>query len=177
MRRGSITSSSVKPANPAYPFMLELFSRVPDVLSDIGDGHLTPIPIEDEVSSLSAILVVDDYYGWIHSGRIEVDGVPIVGPEHLVPLKARAWLDMRARKTAGEPIDSKAIKKHKNDVFRLAQLIAAEPRVSLPEVLEDDMRRFLDAVIDEPVDVKALGLKSTSFDELVAQIRETYDLR
>jgi hypothetical protein len=35
-----------KPANNAYPFMLELFSRRPDLL-DLAEGaHLTPIPME-----------------------------------------------------------------------------------------------------------------------------------
>jgi hypothetical protein len=165
-----------KPADPAYPFMLELFARVPDALSVAEGSHLTPIPIEDEVSSLSAILLDDDYYAWIHSGRREVDRVPTVGPEHLVPLKARAWLDLRARKAAGEAIDSKAITKHKNDVFRLAQLIAAEPVVSLPGALAGDMRRFLDELVSEPVDVKALGIKSTSLSELLERLRETYDL-
>lgn len=32
----------------------------------------------------------------------------------------KAWLDLSERKAAGEDIDSKNIKKHKNDVFRLA---------------------------------------------------------
>lgn len=54
------------PSQAGYPVMLELFSRKHDVLVLGDDSHLTPIPIDDEVSSLSAILLHDDYYAFIH---------------------------------------------------------------------------------------------------------------
>lgn len=51
-----------KPQVAGYPVMLELFSRVPDELK-LGDGaKLTPIPVSEGVSSLSAILLDDAYY-------------------------------------------------------------------------------------------------------------------
>ena len=101
-----------KPRKDGYPFMLELFSRVPDALSLPEDSHLTPIPADAEVSSLSAILLEGGYYRFLQAGKRIVGGVPIVGPEHLIPLKARAWLDMTERKAAGGNVDSRAIKKH-----------------------------------------------------------------
>jgi hypothetical protein len=42
----------------------------------------------------------------------------MVGASRLIALKARAWLDLTERAERGEQIDSKTIKKHKNDVFR-----------------------------------------------------------
>jgi hypothetical protein len=45
-----------KPTDESFPFMLELFSRAPDVLEPAKGSHLTPIPMEEEVSSLSAIV-------------------------------------------------------------------------------------------------------------------------
>ena len=42
---------------------------------------------------------------------------------YLIPFKAKAWMDLTDRKAAGEHVDSKNIKKHKNDVFRLTELI------------------------------------------------------
>ena len=46
------------PQDPTYPAMLELFSRKPNLLTPLADGsHLTPIPMEQQVSSLSAILL------------------------------------------------------------------------------------------------------------------------
>ena len=102
-----------QPGSDGFPFMLELFSRVPDALTLRDAGHLTPIPIDAAVLSLSAILLEGDYYEFILSGRQIVDGLPIVGPEHLIPLKAKAWLDLSRRKADGEQVDSRDIKKHK----------------------------------------------------------------
>ena len=59
----------LKPQTAGFPAMLELFARRPDALDFRGQGHLTPIPMNDMVSSLSAILLDPDYYGWIHAGR------------------------------------------------------------------------------------------------------------
>jgi hypothetical protein len=43
--------------------MLELFSRTPDALHLSDEAHLTPIPVDEGQSSLSAILLDDGYYG------------------------------------------------------------------------------------------------------------------
>ena len=47
----------LKPESHEYPFMLELFSRKPEILDLAEDAHLTPIPVDEDVSSLSAILL------------------------------------------------------------------------------------------------------------------------
>ncbi len=156
--------------------MLELFSRVPDLLAIPEGSHLTPIPIDGTVSSLSVILVEEEYYGWIRSGARELGGVPIVGPEHLVPLKARAWLDLRARKEAGERVDARSIRKHKNDVYRLSQVLDPACRVALPPGIATDVQAFLRSMRTESVDLKSLGLASVSKDAVAARIRELYDI-
>ena len=84
-----------KPTNADYPFMLELFSRQPDVLQVAEGSHLTPLPVEEDASSLSAILLDNDYYDFIRAGRQESDGLPMVGAAQLIALKARAWLDLQ----------------------------------------------------------------------------------
>lgn len=101
-----------KPRAEGYPIMLELFSRVPDVLSTDITGHLTPIPISEGVPSLSAILFDADYYEWIWGGRTVLEGLPVVRPEHLIPLKARAWLDLTERAADGQHVDGRDIRKH-----------------------------------------------------------------
>lgn len=163
-----------KPSDPAYPAMLELFSRAPDVLPIAEGSHLTPIPVNDEASSLSAILLDTDYYGWIQAGRRIVNDLPIAGPAHLIPLKARAWLDLRARKEAGEDVDSRAIQKHKNDVFRLFQVIDPESDVKPPRRIVDDMGVFIDRVAVEGAEIKALGLRTTSLETVLAGLRKLY---
>lgn len=163
-----------KPGNDEFPAMLELFSRVPDALSIASRSHLVPIPIDEEISSLSAILLDEAYYGWIYSGKREIEGVPIVGPEYLVPLKAKAWLDLSARSEAGDNIDSRAIKKHKNDVFRLFQVIAPETRPNPPAPIVEDMRAFLDRMATEGVDLKLLGLGSRPLGDVLDGFRTIY---
>jgi hypothetical protein len=38
--------------------------------------------------------------------------------------RASPWLDLGERQAKGEPIDTKNIRKHANDVLRLSQLLA-----------------------------------------------------
>ena len=71
------------PASDGFPYMLELFSRKPDALTPVEGSHLTPIPVGEDVSSLSAIVLDDDYYRFLMAGRIVVDGIAVVGPDRL----------------------------------------------------------------------------------------------
>ena len=165
-----------QPEDNSYPFMLELFSRSPDMLVLGDDSHLTPIPIDEDVSSLSAILLDDDYYQFIHQHKVEIDGVTVVTQACLIPLKAKAWLDLCARQEAGEKVDSKTIKKHKNDIFRLFQIILPESRVRLPDVISNDMRKYIDAISGEPdLILKPFGLNISVID-VVSVLRKIYVL-
>ena len=51
-----------------YPFMIELFSKEPDYITDVPTG-IVPIHVDDDTSSLSAILLDDDYYQFMLKGR------------------------------------------------------------------------------------------------------------
>lgn len=165
------------PEDDSYPVMLELFSRLPDALTISDDSHLTPIPMDEEVSSLSAILLDGDYYEFIHAGKQEIDGLPVVGPTFLIPLKAKAWLDLTKRREAGEAVDQKDINKHKNDVFRLFRIVDPELSISLPGSIEKDLRQFIDEMeAGQSVDLKNLGLRSTGLDEVLGNLRSIYGL-
>jgi len=48
--------------------MLELFSRASDLLQIVEGRHLTPLPMEEEVASPSAILMDREYYAFILAG-------------------------------------------------------------------------------------------------------------
>ena len=165
-----------KPSNEDYPFMLELFSRQPDVLQVADGSHLTPLPIEEDTSSLSAILLDNDYYDFIRAGRQEVDGVPMVGAAQLIALKARAWLDLTERDKRGEKIDSKTIKKHKNDVFRLYQILDPAIDPAAPNIVKNDLREFISRMRGEDVDLKSLGLRTGTRDGILAEIARVYHL-
>jgi hypothetical protein len=165
-----------KPTNANYPFMLELFSRQPDVLQVADGSHLTPLPVEEDASSLSAILLDNDYYDFIRAGRQEIDGLPMVGAAQLIALKARAWLDLTERAGRGEQIDSKTIKKHKNDVFRLYQILDPTSDPEAPETVKKDIREFISRMRVEEVDLKSLGLRTGTRDGILAEISKVYRL-
>lgn len=165
-----------KPANADYPFMLELFSRQPDVLRVDDGSHLTPLPVEEDASSLSAILLNDDYYDFIRAGRQEVNGLPMVGAARLIALKARAWLDLTERERRGEQIDSKTIKKHKNDVFRLYQILDPNSDPAAPDTVKNDIREFIAQMRSEDVDLKSLGIRAGTRDGILEAIATVYRL-
>jgi len=166
-----------KPGDSDYPFMLELFSRTPDALVLADDSHLTPIPITEDVSSLSAILLDDDYYQFLHQNKTEIDSVPVVTGACLIPLKAKAWLDLNRRRDAGEEIKSKDIKKHKNDIFRLFQILSPELRIELPDTIAQDMEQYFGAVATEPdLTLKPFGLAGLGVLNVVGSLRQIYGL-
>jgi hypothetical protein len=166
-----------KPSNPEFPFMLELFSRKPDELVLDDNSHLTPIPVDEDISSLSAILLDDDYYQCIENGRLIINGLSLLGPEYILAFKARAWLDLTERSSAGETIDSKNIRKHRNDVFRVFALLSPDQRVDIAEGIKVDMQKFIDAMSkEEGLDIKTLGLKSLSLDEVLGNLALIYQL-
>lgn len=157
--------------------MVELFARAPDGLRPAEGSQLTQIPLDEAVSSLSAILLDDEYYEFIITGRREVDGLPWVGEDRLILLKAIAWLELNARKEQGEPVDSRDIRKHLNDVLRLAQLLTPASRIPLAQKIADDMTRFLMAVAADPsVDPKSLQLGNVTVAEIVDRIARAYGL-
>ncbi len=166
-----------RPTDNSFPVMVELFSRAPDSLRTIEHGQLAPIAFDEAVSSLSAILLDDAYYAFIMAGRREVDGLPWVGEDRLIPLKAVAWLDLSARREQGEQVDARNIRKHANDVLRLSQLLAPTTRIELDEKIAGDMRRFLaTAAADTSLDPKSLGLGRATLTDLLSRIAQAYGL-
>lgn len=163
----------IEPGKPDFPRMIELFSRRLDSMKLPADAVLTPIPMDEDLSSLSAILMDDDYYRFLQTGRTIIEGVPVLSATHLIPLKVKAWLDLSARKTAGEKVDSKDISKHKKDVFRLTQLLSTTTMMESSVGIRADMVKFCSAMDIEPVDMKAIGVQ-ISKDLALEQLRRSY---
>lgn len=128
------------PKSRDYPYMIELFSRRANAIVLSDDAVLTPLPLDHEISSLSAILLDDAYYQFLREGKTTIDGIPILDAMHLIPFKAKAWLDLRQRKEAGAKVDSKNIRKHKNDVIRLSMLLRENDALDLPQAIRNDMK-------------------------------------
>jgi hypothetical protein len=182
IRQSSETSKPIfyrfqQPTDPRFPFMLELFSRAPQGLTPAQGSILTPIPLEDAVSSLSAILLDETYYAFIMAGRKELGGLSWVGEDRLIPLKAVAWLDLAGRKAQGAKVDAADVRKHCNDVLRLSQLLSPTTRITIGPQIRVDLARFLAAVVADPsISPKALKLGEATTAELAQRIAMAYGL-
>ncbi len=164
------------PAIAGFPAMLELFSRRPDILGvPSRSSHLTPIPAcSSEASSLSAILTDNDYYRFLHSGVTIIDGIPVAGADRMIPMKMKAWLDLKDRTSVQGIVNSRNIRKHRNDVFRLFRIVPPEPRVETPASIKQDVEAFLHLVQREPIDLKRLGLGNTELEDVLRVLHNKY---
>ncbi|EIQ02148.1 hypothetical protein OpiT1DRAFT_00729 [Opitutaceae bacterium TAV1] len=156
-----------KPRHDDYPFMLELFSREPDLLNPPPGRNITRIHADDDASSLSAILMDTDYYALVQAGRRVIDGLSSLNAQSLIPLKAKAWLDLSARKADGERVDTANIRKHKNDVFRLSVLLTEAMRISLPDSIKHDLGQFARRMREDTIDLKLLGIRTCSLSQIM----------
>lgn len=130
------------PERGDHPRRIELLSR--NELALPASARFTPIPVNEDLASLSAILMDDVYYEYLIKTKIIIDGIPTIPAQCLIPLKAKAHLDLKARKDAGDKmVKGDDVRKHRNDVFALVHTIAPADRYDLPEALKEDLRVFL----------------------------------
>lgn len=148
----------VNPTDSAYPKMIELFSRPQNNVSLQPDTHLMPLHIDDEVSSLSAILLNDDYYHFLLDGRTVTDGISILDAEHIIPLKMKAWLDLKDKKAQGIHVNSRDIRKHRLDVFRLFQLVREDQRIVVPASVGADIDDFISQMQETDIRLSDIGI-------------------
>jgi hypothetical protein len=156
--------------------MIELFGKKPDFLHGPASFPIAPMPIDDEVSSLSAIMLDEDYYAFMLDGRRIVQGVTVLDAAHLIPFKAKAYLDLKARRSRGEHIDSRKIKKHQRDVMRLAQLLSGDERIALSPSIRQDMKDFIANCYEEPLDLSKIGIAFMSMDDALQAMEYAFDL-
>ena len=140
-----------------YPVMIELFSREPDYIQQVPEG-IVPLHIDDGTSSLSAIMMNDDYYQFMLAGRRTVEGISVLDAEYLIPFKMYAWLDLKDRKAGGEHVNEKDLKKHKYDVFRLLQIADRSEQVTITGLVREKTERFLREIAEEVIPFEQLDL-------------------
>ena len=148
-----------------FPSQIELFSRRQDYHLEVEQG-VVPIHIDDDTSSLSAILLNDDYYNFMMEGRKVVNDIPVLGAEYLIPFKMYAWLDLTARKSRGEFVKEKDLKKHKYDVFRLMSIIDESSKIRLSGLVKEKTSEFLEKIKDEPLSLESIHAIHTKEDSI-----------
>lgn len=162
------------PDNDSFPYMIELFSRKPGYLKSI-ETRIAPIHVNDETMSLSAILLDDHYYELLRNGVVDIDGVSVLNIKTLILYKIKAWLDLSERRRKGESVDSKNIRKHRNDVLRLIANLDPEQHMEIQESVKKDVDVFLGNMLNENIEVRDLGIKEITIRDLVDRAESCFN--
>ena len=165
-----------QPSDLQFPHMIELFARKPEAIEgeDLW-GDAIPLPVDDpEVSSLSAILLDEEYFQFLRTGVIEIDGVPLIAASHLIVLKAQAWMNLRARNEEEAHVDSTQIKKHRNDIFRLFPVLDPGQTVLLSERIKGDVVQALNLLRDESIAMADMGINTMTQEEAIEELEAIY---
>lgn len=126
-----------------YPGEIELFARHPDFALEDEESWIAPLPFDEAVSSLSAIILDDGYYDFIGSNAVLVNGVSLLTALHIIPLKMRAHIDNARLRSEGVHVSDKTLRKHRADVFSLSGLLPSDARLALAGRLRADAEEFL----------------------------------
>ncbi len=143
-----------------YPVQIELFSGKPDYNFEIESG-IVPIHMDGNVSSLSAIMLNDDFYKFMVTGRKCSNGISVLTAEHIIPFKMYAWLNLMDQKRSGEHVNSRDLKKHKYDVFRLLQIVPAGANIETIGAVKDTVKSFLSSMQVEELNLDSIGIEFT----------------
>ena len=156
--------------------MIELFSRAPVEFEINSGSHLIPLHIDDDISSLSAILLNDDYYNFLQTGKKMIDGISVLDEFHMIPFKAKAWCELTDRQSMGEEGLSKHIKKHKKDIATLLTLVTKNRKITLDGMVLRDMIRFKDQMESEELTEQTTGIKNMTTQSFCLQLKDIFNL-
>ena len=70
-------------------------------------------------------------------------------------------------------MNSADIKKHKNDVFRLMNVINPDEVINTPETVKEDVRLFIERMPEERINMKNIGL-DMELDEALQTLENMY---
>ena len=157
-----------EPKDPTFPKMIELFARTEFPLRE--PGVFTPIHIDDDIASLSGILLNEDYYSILLRGRTLIDGLSVLRPEYLILFKAKAYMDLKVRRDTGETVHSSEFKKHKKDVLRITVEMVLEKTQDLPDAIRQDILDFISALDNDPFDVNSLINYGVSTQDVIERL-------
>jgi hypothetical protein len=160
--------------HPGYPEMIELLARHPDILGEPKGLTIEPLPTGEDMSSLSAIIMDDNYYHFTIEHSKLTNGIRHATPAALIALKARAYLNLLHDKADGKHVNSKDIRKHRSDVLKNV-VIMEDSQITAPGPIVDCIKEFVDSIrnewdiLSEPL-AKALDQNTTFIEALLEQL-------
>ena len=161
---------------PDYPEMIELLSRHPDVLGEPHGQIIEPLPIDGDTSSLSAIMMDDDFYHFTIANSRLTGGIRHASPTALIALKAKAYLNLLSDKARGLHVNTRHIKKHRSDVMK-NMVIVEDDSVSAPSSVVQCVREFVAAIRSDYDNLApALANALDAEPEFVGQLLEQLEI-
>jgi hypothetical protein len=161
-----------------YPEMIELLSRHPDILGEPRGLVIEPIPTGEDISSLSAIIMDDDYYHFTITHSRLTDGIRHADSAALIALKARAYLNLLMEKADGKHVNTKDIKKHRSDVLKNV-VILEDAEIVAPQSIVNCIKEFVAsirenwAMLADPL-AKSIGQDTDFVGELLNQLNDIF---
>ena len=142
---------------PDYPEMIELLSRHPDILGEPKGLNIEPLPTSEDTSSLSAIIMDDDFYHFTIDHSKLTNGLRHADSAALI-----------------EHVNSKDIKKHRSDVLKNV-VIMEDSQITAPEPIVACIREFVASIkkewntLSKPL-AKALDQDPSFIEALLEQL-------
>lgn len=163
---------------PGYPAMIELLSRHPNLLDEPEGVKIEPIHIDENISSLSAIVMDDDFYNFTVAHSQVTDGVSHADIAALIALKASAYLNLLRDKAAGKHVNARDIKKHRSDVLKNV-FIMTEDEIVAPEKIVAGIQDFVASIRNNWSELatplaKSLDSEVTIVAELLDALASTF---
>jgi hypothetical protein len=134
------------PKMEEFPVMIEIFGRNEQKI-ELRNGQYI-IPVEnDEFVKISAILLDEEYFSIIRSNLTRTEsGASVINFIANICLKARAHRELTEKKESGDQVDDRAIKKHRNDIFRIAPMLRGDEVFTLSATPKKDLTFALEAL-------------------------------
>lgn len=164
------------PKELGYPFQIELLSRHSELLGEPSGFHIEPIPDDEEHQSLSAIIMDDDLYRFTTAHSQMRRGIRLADTLALIVLKCTAYLNLKAEKAAGRPVNSDDIKKHRGDVLKLVATGDITEPVPLPASIFERVEGFRKSMREESADAlsKVLGGNKETLEMVLTDLEELF---
>lgn len=161
-----------------YPEMIELLSRHSDIFGEPHGIVIEPLPIGEDVSSLSAIIMDDDFYNFTIAHSKLTNGIRHADSTALIALKAKAYMNLIADKQAGKHVNSKDIRKHRSDVLKNV-VILEETKIEAPDSIVSCVNEFVDTIKENWTELSdslaaSLGQDKEFVTALLDQLKELF---
>ena len=163
-----------KPKDRNYPYLIELFSRDESMIGESPQDGIIPLAAPDELSDLSAILLNENYYSLAQKGARVLNGITILGTHEIILFKAKAYLELSSQKASGSLVHISDIKKHRNDIFRLACILSEKPYLIDDDLIKSDLVAFIDIAKPTSEELWALKVGITNPDQLIETLGKVF---